>query len=182
VFNHTPDPALNAFTRGLAGLAPDAGGLDRDRLLFRAGAALAARRLRLWQAVAGVLAVLSVGLCAALLLRPPRVIEQVVYVPAPAPAVALPAQPGAPEPSFFPGRPEPERPLGPLVRAEPEGLWLRQQVLQFGVEALPPAPAWGGPDPAPVPLEHILGLPADSLDRVSTMHLSSRPKSGERKR
>jgi hypothetical protein len=179
VFNHPPDPALNAFTRGLAAMAPDPGGLDRDRLLFRAGAALPTRRLHLWQAVAAVLAVLAGSLGAALLLRPPRVVEQVVFVPSPAPAAAASDEPGPPPGPL--ARAEPAS-AGPLAWAESDGLRQRREVLQFGVEALPPVTAWASPEPSPPSLESVLGLPADSLDRVSSLHLSSRPKPGERKR
>jgi hypothetical protein len=178
MFNHTPDPALNTFTRGLADLAPDPGGLDRDRLLFRAGGVLPTRRLRCWQAAAGLLAAAALGLGAALLLRPTRAVDRVVYVEVP---IFLPIPPEEPDPaetpSSSPGRAQP----GPLVWREPDGFRLRQQVLQLGVEALPPPHAWSGPAPAPVPLEKQLGMPPESLDRASALHLSNRLNSGEKK-
>jgi hypothetical protein len=177
MLNHTPDPALNGFTRGLADLAPDPGGLDRDRLLFRAGGALLTRRLRRWQAVAGLLAVAVLSLGAALVFRPTRTVEQVVYVSVPLFLPIPPEEPGTAEtPSFSPGRAEP----GPLLRAEPNGFRLRQQVLLFGVEALPAPHPWSGPAPAAVPLEKLLGIPIESLDRASTLHLSNRLNSGEK--
>jgi hypothetical protein len=183
MFDHTPDPALSAFSRGLAELAPDPGGLDRDRLLFRAGAVLPTRRLRLWQAVAGLLAVSALSLGAALLLRPTRMVDRVVYVSVPL-FLPIPTEETTPAetPIRSPGRAEPQPLPGPLARAETEGWRLRQQVLQFGVEALPPPPAWSGPEPAPMPLEKLLGLPGDSLDRHSTLHFPNRSHTGEGKR
>jgi hypothetical protein len=180
VFNHTPDPALNRFTHGLANLAPDPGGLDRDRLLFRAGGVLPTRRLRCWQAVAGLLAVAALSLGTALLLRPTRTEEQVVYVSVP---IFLPIPPEEPDPTEtpprLPGRAEPSP--RPGARTELDGFRLRQQVLLVGVEALPPPHAWSGPAPAPMPLETLLGMPAESLDRVSILHLTNHLNNGERK-
>ncbi len=178
MFNSTPDPALNAFTRSLADLAPDLGGLDRDRLLFRAGGVLLRRRLHCWQAFAGLLAVAALGLGAALLLRPTRTIEQIVYVDVPIFVPIRDEEPASSEtPSFTPRRAD----SGPLVRAELDGFRLRQQVLQFGVEALPPPHAWSSPAAEPMSLEMLLGLPAESLDRLSSLHLSHRLTSGEPK-
>jgi hypothetical protein len=181
MFNHPADAAMNRFTRGLAGLAPDTGSLDRDRLLFRAGAVLPTRRLRLWRAIAGVLAVAALSLAATLMLRPPAQRERVVYVSVPEFLPAPPTETTPVEPLVLaPERAEPESSLGPLVQADLDGLRLRQQVLQFGVEALPPPPTWSGPAPDPMPLEQLLGLPAEGLDRVSTRFLLPRANRGER--
>jgi hypothetical protein len=178
MFNHTPDPALSGFTNGLADLAPDPGGLDRDRLLFRAGGVRPTRRLRYWQAVAGLLAVAALGLGTALVLRPTRMVDQVVYVSVPIFLPIPPEEPASEEtPPFLPRRAEP----GPRARAELDGFRLRQQVLLFGVEALPPPHAWSGPAPDPMPLETLLGMPAESLDRVSILQLTNHLPSGERK-
>jgi len=77
---------LSAVESALRGLAPHAGGLDRDEVLFRAGRASGPRR---WPwALAAVTSAATAGVLGALLaLRPaPPVVERVRYVPVPAEA------------------------------------------------------------------------------------------------
>jgi hypothetical protein len=96
---HTPE--FSPFEQALAGLTPTAK-LARDELLFAAGRAAAERdaalaqhgwRRRAWPLSTAALALLSVGLSAALLARSPR--TEIVYVelpavrPADAPKIAI---------------------------------------------------------------------------------------------
>jgi len=67
-----PDPLAAALAR----LAPAPAALDRDRLMFQAGAASRRAVVRLWQATAGFLA--AIGFVAGMYFRPPLVIERVV--------------------------------------------------------------------------------------------------------
>src|SRR5207253_10879014 len=54
--SETHDPELASLAAGLAKLAPSAGQLDRDQLLFRAGQASAGQRGWLWPGMAAFLA------------------------------------------------------------------------------------------------------------------------------
>ena len=93
---HTSE--FSPFEQALAGLTPTAQ-LARDELLFAAGRAAAERdaalarspwRRRAWPLSTAALALLSVGLSAALLARSPR--TEIVYVERPAaPAIDAPA-------------------------------------------------------------------------------------------
>jgi hypothetical protein len=124
----------------LAGLKPAPAALDRDRLMFAAGQAAAPKRGWRWPATSAALFSLSLGLSAALALRPtPVETVRIVYLP-PDVKQAAPA-------------PLPDVPPAPAPRADPEArvadttptvggdyLRLRSQVLRFGVESLPDAP------------------------------------------
>ena len=80
-------PAQRELEDALRGLAPVAAAIDRDRLLFEAGAAAGRTRTRRMQWAIGALAA---GLAIALLLRPePTVIERVAYQPSTMPVVKL---------------------------------------------------------------------------------------------
>lgn len=114
-------PELKSLEAALASLRPTPGGLDRDRLMFRAGEE-SARRLRMGRLVWPAACAASAGVAAALVLmlvsRPgPEVVERVVYVPAPQPAPAkappAPAPVGEPEQSLPPDA----RPLQPAALA-----------------------------------------------------------------
>src|SRR5947209_2312552 len=76
----THDPQLDALARSLSQLAPSAGRLDRDQLLFGAGRASAKRQSRFWRTSA----VLMACLAAAVGLRPylepaPQRVQCIVY-------------------------------------------------------------------------------------------------------
>jgi hypothetical protein len=135
------DLELTALETALGGLAPAASRVDRDALMFRAGAASvragrARSTPRLWPALVASLAVLALGE-GVLLARRPVVVERVVVAQAPAPAVsaaeALPASPPAASAIATP-------PATPAGRLE----W---QLARYGLDALPAAPpgAWSGP-------------------------------------
>ncbi len=90
------DPALDALAEALRGLAPRAGRLDRDALMFRAGRASAPRRWA-WPLATAASAATALALGVLLGARPeptPRVVQTVVYLPAEAPPRA-PDQPAA---------------------------------------------------------------------------------------
>jgi hypothetical protein len=133
-----PTPDLAGLEAALKELTPASVPLDRDRLLFRAGQASVQGRRWLWPSVAGLFALTTIGLAAALALRPaPGVVERtiVVRVPVPAPP-APPIQPG-PRPAPSPGS-GPERQETLSYEPRPNGyLRLRNEVLRWGVEALP---------------------------------------------
>lgn len=112
-------------------------GVDRDRMLFAAGAASARQSLHVWRAAA---AVLVVGLGVSLFVRgsnEPRIVREVVYVNPPAPSAPLrQTQPT-------------ERP-SPAIRADLSNalllstnndlnyLSLRERALRWGVSAALP--------------------------------------------
>jgi hypothetical protein len=118
---------MTEFENALRSLRPEGGAIDRDELMFRAGRAAGHRQGNHWRLAAGVFAVLTVTLGAALLVRPAaEVQERVRYVEHSAPT-RVPVRPG-PEA-------EPERRTGsgrPLVYYD-----LRERVLTEGVDALP---------------------------------------------
>jgi hypothetical protein len=151
---------VNALETALSALTPDAGRLSRDRLLFLAGRASAARRRWAWPAAAAAFAVLSAGLGLGWALRPaPQGVSAVTYVlvreavPPPAPPPAWAATPRA----------EPDD-GGERWRAQVASLKRRQEILKWGVDALGPSRAAPADDAGPS-LEHELGLPPGSLDR-----------------
>ena len=80
--NVKPDPLVEALVR----LEPAPVRLDRDRLLFAAGAASRRPTIRLWQATAGLLT--AIGFAGGMLVKPPAI----VYVDRePVPAKVSPA-------------------------------------------------------------------------------------------
>jgi hypothetical protein len=81
------------FLERLSRFTPDAGGLDRDRLLFAAGHA-SARPNRAWIALAAVLAATQVLTLALWWSRPEPPVAQ-----APAPSAPVPAPPVSVEPA-----------------------------------------------------------------------------------
>ncbi|MBV9126188.1 MAG: hypothetical protein JO112_22800 [Planctomycetes bacterium] len=136
------DPELAALEAALAGLQPLPGKLNRDQLLFRAGQA-SGRRGWLWPSAAGALALVAAGLAATLVAHPvPPRVERIVYVHVPAQVL-----PPTPAESSFPRK----RTLSPASVADRppalpgDYLKLRDQVLCWGVDALPQSPA---PPPA----------------------------------
>src|SRR5580704_7652804 len=145
------DPDLAALSAALGGLTPMRAALSRDRLLYEAGRRAANRRPLTWPIVAGLFAVLSVGLGVRLMTAAPDI--QVVYVEGASrgreppenfvkPAENTVAQtPGA----FAPGSPG----VGYLG--------LRNLVVRFGADSLP-TPTSGSAE-LPPPVEKLLGLP-----------------------
>ena len=63
-----PDPLAVSLAR----LEPAPARLDRDKLMFAAGAESSRSTIRLWQATAGFLA--AVGFAAGMLMKPPSVV------------------------------------------------------------------------------------------------------------
>jgi hypothetical protein len=160
----TYDAALNALESALAALRPHPGRLDRDHLLFRAGQA-SARRGWAWPAATAALAAVAASLAGLMLLRPPSVVERVVYV-------SQTPEPRVPSPETLPQPSETTGPLeySPLAAAASDrapsrlgNLRLRDLAVEKGVEALP------GPLPAPF-VAHP--LTAESLSEVppGTLH------------
>jgi hypothetical protein len=147
-----PNPELAGLEAALKGLAPASVHLDRDRLLFRAGQAAVRRRVWLWPSAAAILALTTVSLAVALALRPaPGVVERtvVVRVPVPAPPAPPPPPRQQPAPSAPSPTPSPDREDVLAREPLPEGyLRLRDEVLRWGVDALPsPPPVPAGPPP-----------------------------------
>ncbi len=131
---------LKAFEAALGGLVPAEGRLDRDRLMYLAGAAAATpgssrpttRFARLpallWPVATAALFLITIGLGAVVALREPT--ERIVYVDRPARA----------NPSNAPLLVAQLPRIGPTAadREMPSGsyLALREHVLRLGVEAL----------------------------------------------
>lgn len=80
-----PPPNRDPIADVLAGLSPAAPALNRDRLMFEAGAASRLPVIRLWQATAGFLA--AIAFFAGWYFTPPRVViqERVITIPQPQP-------------------------------------------------------------------------------------------------
>jgi hypothetical protein len=143
----THDPNLTAVERALAGLAPSAGALNRDALMFAAGQR-SARRGWAWPGAAIGCAVAAAVLGAILLLRPPpEPVERVVYVAVPIPPREGPPSPGDESGSFVE---TPSVPQASPPRQDTTYLALRQQ-----------AERWGDAGPAPPPRGAATGQPAD---------------------
>ncbi len=140
---HDDFPAeLKPIEAALSGLAPAAARLDRDRLMYLAGAAAAressGRKLSqygflhspIWSLAAAALLFVSIGLGAVLALRQPA--DRIVYIDRPvAKSEQSSAAVVAKESSTDPF----ERPV-PHTRASADYLVLRDQVLRVGVGAL----------------------------------------------
>ena len=166
------DPELTALAAALGGLRPEPGGLGHDRILFAAGRAAGLRERdrqhgRTWRAVAAGLALLATGE-GALLLRPappPRVVERVVVVHQPAPAVepVVEAIPAAIEPDPAPDAPPTWGVLTHAARTDRDRLV--DQVLRYGLDGLPPSPPTLAREPAADdPTRSRLDFPATRLE------------------
>jgi hypothetical protein len=157
------DPELNAIASALGGLAPIPSRLDRDRLMFEAGALSRGRVGRpgwIWPSVAAMLSLVVTGESIFLASRPAtRVVERVVVV----------REPSGPESSEV----TPDESLPPVVifsqgqlvsEAVSSSSWetvsdyQRRQdlVLRFGLEAFP----------EPVRLSSQSGDPLDPSEDV----------------
>jgi hypothetical protein len=126
----TPD--LSELEAALGALSPRKVTIDRDALMYRAGRSAGARPWRWATALTSLVAVVLAG---ALLIRP--TVDRFVPVPAPAPS---PTSPAEVEPPPTAGG------AGPASY-----LYLQEQVLNRGLDGLPPFPVGAdlsGPDPA----------------------------------
>jgi hypothetical protein len=143
--DYTPDdfpPDLKAFEAALAGLVPAESRLNRDRLMYFAGAAAATSSTTqprsqlgrlpalLWPMATAALFLIAVGLGALIAMRQPT--ERIVYIDRP----AAPMNPGD-APSLAAHWPQ----IGSTIVADRDRssgnyLVLREQVLRLGVGAL----------------------------------------------
>jgi hypothetical protein len=139
---------LSRLANSLAVLQPRVRPLDRDALMFRAGQASVPRTGWKWPLAASLSSFLAVVLGATLVLRAAQG-PAVVSVPKPMPpmrnwqdqppAVPFAAPPGAPTtPSPYSSTEEP-----PL----PRHLQIQEQILRWGLDGLPAAPAPAQPRP-----------------------------------
>jgi hypothetical protein len=152
-----PDPELKAIESALGELIPISSRLDRDKLMFQAGAMSkpASRRRWAWPAITAALSVALAGESIFFLARPAsRVVERIVFVPAPAGAVRFEDTNVAKEAAADTAR-RGARPSGitndlmvqsgPLSSGSPRGDsdYQRAQnlVIRFGLDAFPERPA-----------------------------------------
>jgi hypothetical protein len=149
-----PELNLAALEAALGSLSPVPGRIDRDRLLFQAGQRTMHRRQWLWPGATAALALVSLTLGGERLIRPqPGAVEHVVYVRVEVPAAhetvaALPRTPI-----------EAEVAAAEEAGAGPGGtsyLKLEQQVLRWGLDALPELPPTPVTEP-PLSIERLLG-------------------------
>lgn len=165
---------VKALEATLTALTPDSGQLNRDRLLFLAGRASAARRHWLWPATTATLAILSAYLGLGWALQPvPQSVSEIVHVPVhetvPPPGSNL--QP----PAVWASGPDDD---SERWRAQVTSLKRRQEILKWGADALWPSRAAPADNAGPS-LEHELGLPPGSLDRWNWLHRSTAPPTGD---
>jgi hypothetical protein len=150
-----PDPDLKAIESALGELIPVSSRLDRDKLMFQAGAISkpASNRRRAWPAITAALSIALAGESLFLLARPaPRGVERIVFVPAPAAAATISSSDMtvAKEADASTARREPRPPgisndlmvgLGPFSSGSSGGAsdYRRFQnlVILFGLDALP---------------------------------------------
>jgi hypothetical protein len=150
-----PAPGPDPLAAALADLQPAPAELNRDRLMFAAGAASQRPVARLWMLTAGFLA--AMGFAAGMYVRP----STVVYVERP-PSAGAPARSAVPEvpppaPERVPARSEERERSEPLpdlrgLSQRPPGdpdvaRWLRvrNDVLAAGLGLLPDRGSRGGP-------------------------------------
>jgi hypothetical protein len=175
-------PELSALESKLTTLTPLPSAVDRDYLLFQAGRASVRRNTWVWQAATACLIVAVAGLTLALLSRPvpsrgePITVERIVYLPAP-PATA-------PASSTVFSSPKAVEPVSVADEDrwadQAENLRHRQQVMRFGVDALPEPRSRPTGEKA-LPMDPLMGLPASTLDEgagrmLLGLHLGAGPK------
>jgi len=151
----THDHELNSVESALGSLVPSRSRVDRDRVMFLVGQASVRRSSigsRAWVAVAASLAMVAIGEGALLMRRPPvEVVERVVYVPQPAPsAERIAVELGVPVAS--------QSSRVDFAMAKRSLDQLTAQLLRFGLDGLPEAPAasWGSAGPSPVSSQRLL--------------------------
>ncbi len=152
-----PDHEFKAIESALGELVPVSSRLDRDQLMFEAGALSVRSRSRgrwVWPSLAAMLAIALTAESLVLAVRPaPRVVERIVVVHEPAPppssSTALPSSTGAASDASIPlPAPSPvnvlsqhspsEEAFAALSWAEVSGSQrLQDLVLRFGLDALP---------------------------------------------
>src|SRR5262249_24977050 len=141
----TNSPELENFASALAALAPTAGRLRRDQLLFRAGQASVSRGKWIWPASTALLAIVSAGL-GIIAWRPPEVRwqERVVYVHEAAPPGGAVELGGG----MHPGSPRSFEMAASAIESDGQSSspisWypLEQAALRWGVDGIPdPGPA-----------------------------------------
>jgi len=152
-----PIQDLKATEAALAALAPTPAALDRDRLMFQAGRAARPGPSWGWPAATGILAAVAATLALVMVTRPPVVTETVVIrvsvepTPAPIPLKTEPETPAdSPIVAFRPVEVE----TGSL--ASPGYLQLQEQILRWGLDALPSGPPTTLAKP-PLTVEKLLG-------------------------
>jgi hypothetical protein len=141
------DPELNDIESALGGLVPVPSRLDRNALMFRAGAASARTSSRgrwFWPSIAATLAVALVTESLVLAVRPgPRVIERIVVVREPAPAASTfpSSDAGVPHPapvdSLSEARSSYATSLASSWQVTSEYQRIQELVLRLGLDALP---------------------------------------------
>jgi hypothetical protein len=150
---------LAAFQAALARLTPAPDGISIARLLFQAGQLSARRRSWAWPCATAASMLLAVALGSALLLRPaPQPVERIVTIQVPSAAVPPPP----PEPAA-PSTGETPVPSYPPNPGDGDYLRLRREVLDHGVDALPPPPTWSTAMPAD-DADTLLDLPRGSRE------------------
>jgi hypothetical protein len=144
----SPDPELKAIEAALGSLVPARSGIDRDRVMFRAGQASARPSrfgLLTWNLIAASLALVAVGEGILLAHRPPRqIVKEMVVVREPAPVVP-PVEPSVAEaPASLPSQ-------SSLSLGQSTYERLTSQVLRYGLDGLPASPtvAWPAAGPRP---------------------------------
>ena len=134
------DPELSSIEAALGDMTPSRSRLDRDRLMFEAGAASArqaARRPLVWPSIAAMLALVAVSESVALLAVRNR--SAAVVVQQPVPAMETPA--AEPQVQILSQSTQPaasDRQEWLTGGGQPVAL--RRQVLRFGLEGLPDPP------------------------------------------
>jgi hypothetical protein len=149
------DPELAAVSNLLGGLSPAPAAVDRDRLLYEAGRR-SVRRSGPWPAIAGMLAIISVGLGVRQVTMTPR--PEIVYVTKPGDAVAS-SERVRPE---FPAADSPGSPRD-ITTAAPGYLGLRNQVVRYGAESLPDSNETTPLRGSGLPVEMMLEVPPNTL-------------------
>jgi hypothetical protein len=158
------DPELNAIESALGGLIPVSSGLDRDRLMFQAGALSRSRAERTrwtWPSVAAVLALVVIGESFLLAARPAtRVVERLVVIrepsgPASSDSPVTPPGP-SPDPIVILSQTHDPSDAAPPSTWEAVSDYRRRQdlVLRFGLDAFP----------GPVRLSSQAGGPLDASE------------------
>ncbi len=115
-----PGPPKDPLARALARLEPAAAHLDRDRLMFQAGAESRRHVIRLWQFTAGILAAVGFAAGARVYFYEPPVVEKVVHVERDSPNETTPEV--APLPREVPAPPEGADTRIPPAADTPAGL------------------------------------------------------------
>jgi hypothetical protein len=172
------DAELTGIESALGGLMPVTSGLDRDRLMFRAGALSQARSRRsrwVWPSLAALLSLVVTCESVYLAARPaPRVIERIVVVHEPAPTTTpTDSSPPITVPTRVPERSdEPRESLAFLTEIpNSESRRLQAMVLRFGLDAFPepvrrPAPSGRLADPPDSPPATAGDLRRIELERI----------------